>query len=154
METLHLSGITPAQLYSTADYQSHNLSNINLSGNNLTGVNLVGQNLADANLSSAILAGGNLTGADFSGANLSSTTFTGAEIRGAIFARVFVSGSSGCGGKPAYDSCWAGGTPGVTNGSGIWFARILFHSQLSALDLSQDRPGLEWCKAHDLAGQI
>src|SRR6266700_4027335 len=44
------TGITTAQLYSTASYQAHDLTGIVLAGNNLAGVNLAGQNLTTANL--------------------------------------------------------------------------------------------------------
>ena len=43
------TGITAAQLYSTASYQAHDLTGIGLDGNNLAGVNLAGQNLTNAN---------------------------------------------------------------------------------------------------------
>ena len=42
------TGITAAQLYSTASYQAHDLTGIRLDGNNLAGVNLAGQNLTNA----------------------------------------------------------------------------------------------------------
>ena len=42
------TGITAAQLYSTASYQAHDLTGIGLDGNNLAGVNLAGQNLTNA----------------------------------------------------------------------------------------------------------
>ena len=64
--------ITLAQLYSTASYQTYELSGISLSGNNLTGGNFAGQNL---------------TNAHFTGARLTDADFTGAEIRGAWFHR-------------------------------------------------------------------
>jgi uncharacterized protein YjbI with pentapeptide repeats len=63
------SGFTPAQLYSTASYQAHDLTGIDLSLNDLTNWNFAGQNLTNANL-----GGTTLTGADF----------TGAEVRDAV----------------------------------------------------------------------
>ena len=42
------TGITLAQLYSTASYQAHDLTRINLSDNYLTGGNFAGQNLTNA----------------------------------------------------------------------------------------------------------
>ena len=56
------SAITPAQLYSTASYQAHDLTGISLAGN-FAGLNLAGQNLTDASfrwetdLTGAICAG-------------------------------------------------------------------------------------------------
>ena len=46
-------GLTLAQLYSTASYQAHDLTGINLAGNNLAGVNFAGQNLTNADFSSS-----------------------------------------------------------------------------------------------------
>jgi uncharacterized protein YjbI with pentapeptide repeats len=106
------TGITLAQLYSTANYQIHDLSGISLFMNNLASGNFAGQNLSNANLGRATLAGADfreanlsnaafflatLTGADFNHANLSKVSFndtgltdadfTGAEVRGASFTR-------------------------------------------------------------------
>jgi uncharacterized protein YjbI with pentapeptide repeats len=108
----YLGGITVAQLYSTASYQAHDLSGIQLERNNLAGVNLAGQNLTNANfsgygtdltganlshatLSNALLRWATLTDADLSQANLTDANFysatliganlTGAEVRGAYF---------------------------------------------------------------------
>jgi uncharacterized protein YjbI with pentapeptide repeats len=65
------SGISLAQLYSTASYAAHDLSGIGLGDNYLSGANLSAQNLTGAYLGYA-----DLTGADF----------TNAEVRGASFA--------------------------------------------------------------------
>ena len=72
---LDYTGITAAQLYSTASYQAHDLTGIGLDGNNLTGVNLAGQNLTNANFELChadrpiSAAHANLTGQIFSQAN-------------------------------------------------------------------------------------
>jgi uncharacterized protein YjbI with pentapeptide repeats len=66
----YLGGITPAQLYSTASYQAHDLTGIGLYGNDLAGVNLAGQNLTNAGF-----YGATLTNANFSQANLTSADF-------------------------------------------------------------------------------
>ena len=89
------SGITTAQLQSTASYQAHDLTGIVLAGNNLAGVNLAGQNLTNAkfeiifspaaNLTGANLSQSNLTNADFSYVTLTAADLTGAEVRGAKF---------------------------------------------------------------------
>ena len=81
------SGISIAQLYSTASYLAHDLTGIRLDGNELSGVNLAGKNLTNASL------GCTLTNANFSGANLTNAylpsipgaNVTGAEVRGAHF---------------------------------------------------------------------
>lgn len=65
------AGITPAQLYSTASYQSHDLSGISLRFNFLAGGNFAGQNLTNAKLT-----GANLSGANFRQANLANAAFT------------------------------------------------------------------------------
>jgi uncharacterized protein YjbI with pentapeptide repeats len=72
------TGITLTQLYSTATYQAHDLSGINLARNNLAGGNFPLQNLTKA-----YFAGSNLPGANFQGANLSDTDFTGANVTSA-----------------------------------------------------------------------
>ena len=53
-------GISPAQLYSTASYQSGDLVGINLSYNDLAGWDFAEQDLTDADLSHSPLAGGRL----------------------------------------------------------------------------------------------
>ena len=62
------SGITLAQLYSTASYQAHDLTGIGLGGNNLAGANLAGQNLTNANFVSATLTNANLSQANLTNA--------------------------------------------------------------------------------------
>jgi uncharacterized protein YjbI with pentapeptide repeats len=65
------SGITQAQLYSTASYQAQDLTEISLILNQMSGANFAGQKLTDAN---------------FHGATLTGANFTDAEVRGASFA--------------------------------------------------------------------
>jgi uncharacterized protein YjbI with pentapeptide repeats len=67
---LRSTRIALAQLYSTASFQAHDLSGINLSNNDLNGWSFAGQNL---------------TNASFVGATLTDVDFSGAEIRGALF---------------------------------------------------------------------
>lgn len=64
------TGITPAQLVSTASYQSRDLTGVGLSGNDMSGADFAGLNLTDAN---------------FRGAKLAAARFDGADIRGADF---------------------------------------------------------------------
>jgi uncharacterized protein YjbI with pentapeptide repeats len=103
------SGLTTSQLYSTAGYQAHDLTEIRLGGD-MSGWNFAGQNLTNAYLFGATLTGAsfaqtNLTtvdlgfagltdadlssatliDADLTGAALTDADFTGAEIRGALF---------------------------------------------------------------------
>jgi uncharacterized protein YjbI with pentapeptide repeats len=73
------SGINAGQLSSTASYQAHDLTGINLVGNYLAGANLSGQNLTDADL----------TGVTLSRANLNQANLDGANVTGANFNRVF-----------------------------------------------------------------
>jgi uncharacterized protein YjbI with pentapeptide repeats len=63
-------GISLTQLYSTASYQTRDLSGVNLSYNNLDGANFAGQNLTDARLGSANLTNADFTDADVRGASL------------------------------------------------------------------------------------
>jgi uncharacterized protein YjbI with pentapeptide repeats len=114
------SGITFAQLYSTASYQAHDLTGIRLDGNNLAGVNLAGQNLTSAdfssfhswninnigaNLAGANLSQANLTNANFAGyyvdsevsivgANLTAANLSGADARGATFELATLTGAN------------------------------------------------------------
>jgi uncharacterized protein YjbI with pentapeptide repeats len=115
--------ITPAQLYSTASYQAHDLTGIildntrhwgDLSGQNLTnssfqgadlnGANLSGANLSNANFTNAYMPLVNLSNANVSNANLrnadlyvtvlTGANFTGAEVRGANLSYFSQSGST------------------------------------------------------------
>jgi uncharacterized protein YjbI with pentapeptide repeats/formylglycine-generating enzyme required for sulfatase activity len=84
------TGITLAQLYSTASYQAHELSGISLFLNDLAGANFTGQNLADATFTLATLTGAdfrqaNLTNAYFYSATLTGADFTSADTRGAQY---------------------------------------------------------------------
>jgi len=74
------TGLTLSQLYSTANYQAHDLTRIDLGGNNLSGGNFAGQNLTNAGFGYATL-----TGADF----------TGAQVQGANFLRGYDGGGTG-----------------------------------------------------------
>jgi uncharacterized protein YjbI with pentapeptide repeats len=73
------TGITLAQLYSTASYQAHELSGINFKANDLSGGNFAGFNLTNTYWPFADLTGADLTAADARGAfdlDLSGTTTT------------------------------------------------------------------------------
>jgi uncharacterized protein YjbI with pentapeptide repeats len=65
------TGITPAQLYSTASYQALDLRGIVLRHNQLSGVNFASQNLTNVNFGAAVLTGANFRDADVRGANFS-----------------------------------------------------------------------------------
>jgi uncharacterized protein YjbI with pentapeptide repeats len=69
------TGITLAQLSSTASYQARDLYGITLTANDLADGNFVGQNLTNATFESAIL-----TGADFTSAVVRGANFRGAAI--------------------------------------------------------------------------
>jgi uncharacterized protein YjbI with pentapeptide repeats len=78
-------GLTSLQLYSTASYQSGELSDIKLPGRNLSGWNFGAKNLSMARFSSAILNGtdfsnSNLSQADFFKANLSNANFSNSNL--------------------------------------------------------------------------
>ncbi len=85
------TGITPAQLYSTASYQAHDLSGIKLGQNDLSGGNFAGQNLTNASFVSIscnndLRCGtysATLTGADFRQANLTNADVGPADMMGA-----------------------------------------------------------------------
>jgi uncharacterized protein YjbI with pentapeptide repeats len=82
-------GLTPAQLYSTASYQAHDLSGIgfdadfSVDGLNLSGANFTGQDLTNAKFQNAKLVGTNFTGALVRGTHFGSTVeagFTPAQL--------------------------------------------------------------------------
>ncbi len=73
------TGLTPAQLYSTASYQAHDLRDIYLAGN-YAGLNLASQNLTNAKLGNALLTNGNLSQANLTNAYLAGATLTGANL--------------------------------------------------------------------------
>jgi hypothetical protein len=70
-------GFTAAQLYSTASYQAHDLTGINLVGNDLSGWNFAGQNLSNSSFAIFSFTGG------FASATLTGADFTAADARGA-----------------------------------------------------------------------
>jgi uncharacterized protein YjbI with pentapeptide repeats len=74
------TGITLAQLYSTASYQAHDLSGVGLAGSDLAGGMFAGQILTPASFHTATL-----TGADFTGAVLVNADFSYAMAPGADF---------------------------------------------------------------------
>jgi autotransporter-associated beta strand protein/T5SS/PEP-CTERM-associated repeat protein len=80
------TGITLAQLTSTASYGAHDLSGISLGRNDLAGANFAGFNLTDArfaaNLTNANFSNANLTRATISG-TLTGTNLSNSEVRGA-----------------------------------------------------------------------
>ena len=122
---LGYTGITLAQLYSTASYQAHDLSGISLMYNNLTGANFVGQNLSNAS---------------FLIATLTNADFTVAEIRGANFARSPLCNSSFV--------CFI--SPG---GTGITLAQLYTTASYEAHDLTGVQ--LDWhdLRGANFAGQ-
>ena len=73
-----------AQLYSTASYQSHDLTGIGLGNTNLSDANLAGQNLTNAIFYGSTLAGANLNGANLANVslagNLTNTNFSQANL--------------------------------------------------------------------------
>jgi uncharacterized protein YjbI with pentapeptide repeats len=106
------TGIMPAQLYSTASYQSGDLSGVNFGHNDLAGGNFAGQNLANAH---------------FGGATLTDADLTGAEIRGARFGKEVV---VSCRSLSCFDT--------VTDiyGTGVTLAQLYSTSSYQAHDLS------------------
>ena len=64
-----MASLLREQLYSTADYQAHDLTGIRLDQSNLSGWNFAGQNLTNANFYYATVTGADFTGAEVRGAN-------------------------------------------------------------------------------------
>jgi uncharacterized protein YjbI with pentapeptide repeats len=93
------TGISVAQLTSTASYLAHELASVDFSGNNLSGANLSGQNLAGAsflgtNLESAILSSAAIANVNFRNANLTTANLSGADARGADFTGALQAGAN------------------------------------------------------------
>ncbi|MCY2953390.1 MAG: pentapeptide repeat-containing protein [Planctomycetota bacterium] len=82
------TGLTPAQLVSTADYKQADLSGLILGGNNLSGCNLSGRNLTGTSFTSATL-----TGANFTDAQAAQADFSGTVARGFTPAQLYSTGS-------------------------------------------------------------
>ena len=78
------TGITPAQLYTTASYHAYDLSGIDFSYNNLDDGSFAGQNLTNANFSGATLTDLNFSGAEIRGANFD-THYRGVVFNGEVF---------------------------------------------------------------------
>ncbi|MGE3240169.1 MAG: pentapeptide repeat-containing protein [Pirellulales bacterium] len=87
------TGITAAQLSSTASFQAHDLRDIKLGNNNLAGINLAGQNLTNSNLAAewgcdengcVVFPGADLTGADLNGADTRGANFQMAVMTDAV----------------------------------------------------------------------
>ena len=97
------SGITPAQLYTTASYQAHDLSGIVLAVSdpdnpgtyNLTGANFTGQNLTNASFNFATLTGANFANADIRGASFESC-FYGTDVGGISPSQIYATASFLC----------------------------------------------------------
>lgn len=70
------TGLTLAQLTSTASYAAHDLRGVSLGANNLAGANFSGFNLAEARF-----AGANLSDVNFSNANLTDAVISGTLAR-------------------------------------------------------------------------
>ena len=92
------SGLTLAQLYTTASYQDHNLVSTVFDNNAFSGADFNNQNLNHASFSSAQLDGAsfshaNLCGANFQYAVLTGADFSGAQIQGANLAATYVLGN-------------------------------------------------------------
>jgi len=79
-------GFSSAQLYSTASYQTGDLTGVALGDNDLSGWDLAGKNLMHASLWNAVLAGTDLGLADLRGATLfESQVRAGARTAGTIW---------------------------------------------------------------------
>jgi uncharacterized protein YjbI with pentapeptide repeats len=87
-----VTGLTSAQLYSTASYTSGNLMSVGLEGNNLAGWSFANVNLSNSNLEATTLTGADFTNADLTnvgfagGTNLTSVNFTNANLTNANLA--------------------------------------------------------------------
>ncbi len=91
------TGLTMAQLYSTASYAAGDLHGVSLSSHDVTGWDFSGMNLFWASFRSGV-AGANFSGADLTRADLTHAVLTGADFTGAIVARALFARSDMSGG--------------------------------------------------------
>ncbi|MCY2955010.1 MAG: pentapeptide repeat-containing protein [Planctomycetota bacterium] len=82
------TGLTAAQIYSTASYKARDLHGIWLWGNDLTGWNFANQNLTGATFLSATL-----TNADFTDAQVAEASFEHTTVRGFTAAQLYSTAS-------------------------------------------------------------
>jgi uncharacterized protein YjbI with pentapeptide repeats len=129
---LNGTGITYAQLSSTASYQAHDLRGIGLDNNDLRNWNFVGQNL---------------TNASFLGAALTEADLSGAEVRGAIF--------SGNARRYRYGHVYSGVVVRemIISGTGITPAQLYSTASYQAHDLSGSSFDYNYFPGANLAGQ-
>src|SRR5262249_31080354 len=120
------TGITSAQLYSTASYQAHDLRGIGLMFGNLGSANFAGQDLRNAN---------------FAGANTADFDFTGADIRGMRFDKLWI------------DIPLGGSTYKESIGSGIAPSQLYSTASYQIGDLSGINFGYNSLAGVNLAGQ-
>ena len=71
---------TATQIYSTTNYQAHNLQGILFGDNNLSGWNFVDQNLTGTDLRGCDFTGANLTGATIAEGRFGSANITAAQV--------------------------------------------------------------------------
>ena len=89
------TGISPAQLYSTANYQAGNLEFMRFVRNNLAGADLSGQRLSRTNFYAANLRDANFAGADLQDAGLAEALVAGANFEDAIITDAGLAGVRG-----------------------------------------------------------
>jgi uncharacterized protein YjbI with pentapeptide repeats len=112
------TGITLAQLYSTANYQAHDLTAIGLRRNYLSSGNFAGQNLTNARFGQAILTDADFTDAELTGADFYATGITLAQLYSAASYKVHDLTGIGLGGNDLSGGNFVGQTLSNANFSG------------------------------------
>jgi uncharacterized protein YjbI with pentapeptide repeats len=146
------TGISASQLYSTASYQTQDLSGIDLSFHDFDSGNFVGQNLSrakferttltgadlrQANFADAFLVRATLTGANLSQANLMNVDLNRVELTGAVLTGAELSGARIHGGALTLDGpSYRGANLSSTTNNGFTADQLYSTASYEAKNLS------------------
>jgi uncharacterized protein YjbI with pentapeptide repeats len=173
------TGISLPQLYSTASYQTRELSGIRLQRNYLAGGNFAGQNLQGADFGGANLRGANFREADLADANfgecadldifvgcgyrayditLTDADFTDANLSGASFQGALLANANFTGARiqgATFDGVETYGPEGEPGGfaGGITLTQLYSTASYHEQDLSGIRLGFNYLAGGNFAGQ-
>jgi uncharacterized protein YjbI with pentapeptide repeats len=151
------SGISPAQLYSTASYEARDLRGIRLGNNNLVNGNFVGQDLSNASFRGATLTGAdfreaNLTGAYFLLAKLTNANFSDQELVDAYFFAATLTGADFTG-ADVRGAQFGRFRNALDQGTGVSLAQLYSTASYQSKDLSQIGLSYNLLAGADMVGQ-
>ncbi|MCC7146253.1 MAG: pentapeptide repeat-containing protein [Phycisphaeraceae bacterium] len=125
------TGLTPAQLISTANYAQHDLHGINFARALFDGLDLSGQNLTGVKAQYATL-----TNVDFSGADLTNADFYYGDVTGSDFTNATITGVSLPATHFTVDQLYSTASYAGHNLQGVYFCDILTGANLSNQNLT------------------